>query len=445
MLKKVLIANRGEIALRIMRACQSLRIKSVLVYSEADRESLPVRLAEEKVCIGPAAAPLSYLNASRVISAAMVKGCDAIHPGYGFLSENPDFAEAVVASGLIFVGPDSETIRLLGDKVAARARMKKAGVPVVPGSEGAIGDVKEAAKVAREVGYPVIIKAAAGGGGKGMRVVKEPGELESGWNLCQAEAKRSFDDDRLYIEKFIPDARHIEVQILADSKGNIISLGERDCSAQRRHQKLLEESPAPGIDQKLREKLSEWAKVAAETAGYVSAGTVEFISDSQGNCYFMEMNARLQVEHPVTEMVTGVDIVCEQLKIAGGGKLTIKERPDWPRGHAIECRIYAEDPDDDFKPSPGLVADLILPGGPGIRVDSYLYPGYRVPAFYDPLVAKIIAWGRDRDEAISRMERALFETTITGIETTIDFHRRLLSSAKFRKGTLSTTLLDEVW
>ncbi|MGQ9707734.1 MAG: acetyl-CoA carboxylase biotin carboxylase subunit [bacterium] len=445
MLKKVLIANRGEIALRIIRACKDSGISCVLAYSEPDRDTLPVGVADEAVCIGPAQAQLSYLNASRVISAALVKGCDAIHPGYGFLSENPDFAEAVEASGLVFIGPKPETLRLLSDKVRARQRMKHAGVPVVPGSEGVIENVKDAAKVAREIGYPVMLKAAAGGGGKGMRIVKEESELETSWSLCQAEAHRSFEDDRLYLERFIPDCRHIEVQILADASGNVVSLGERDCSAQRRHQKLLEESPAPGITSDLRQRLVHWAKVAATAAGYVNAGTVEFICDRQGNCFFMEMNARLQVEHPVTEMVTGVDIVCEQLKIAGGSKLDIVEIPSWPIGHAVECRIYAEDPDDDFRPSPGMIADLILPTGPGIRVDSYLYHGYVVPAFYDPLIAKFIAWGRDRDEAIRRMKRALFETVITGVATTVEFQRRLLSSPRFRNGNLTTTLLDDVW
>lgn len=445
MLKKVLIANRGEIALRIIRACKDAGISCVLAYSEADRDSLPVKVADEAVCIGPAQAQLSYLNASRVISAALVKGCDAIHPGYGFLSENPDFCEAAGASGLVFIGPGPETMRLLGDKIKARERMKASGVPVVPGSDGALNSAKEAARVAKEIGYPVILKAASGGGGKGMRVIKDEAEMESGWNLCQAEAHKSFEDDRLYLEKFIPDSRHIEVQILADTKGNIISLGERDCSAQRRHQKLLEESPAPGITADLRAKLNGWAKAAAFAAGYVNAGTVEFIADSSGNFYFMEMNARLQVEHSVTEMVTGVDIVCEQLKIASGERLEVKESPDWPIGHAIECRIYAEDPDNDFQPSPGLIADLFLPNGPGIRVDGYVYHGYKVPPFYDPLIAKIISWGRDRDEAIRRMERALYETTIQGISTTVEFHRRLLSSPRFRKANLTTTLLDDVW
>ncbi|MCL6465228.1 MAG: acetyl-CoA carboxylase biotin carboxylase subunit [candidate division WOR-3 bacterium] len=445
MLQKVLVANRGEIALRIVRGCADLGIKSVVVYSEADREALPVLIAEEKMCIGPAAASGSYLNFSRVLSVALVKGCDAVHPGYGFLSENADFAEAVIASGLIFVGPKPDTIRLLGDKMMARQRMKAAGVPVVPGSDGALADFRSAIKLAKEIGFPVLLKAAAGGGGKGMRVINDESEMEAGWNLCQGEARASFGDDRLYLEKYITNARHIEVQILADNKGNCVSLGERDCSAQRRHQKLLEESPAPGITAELRQKLGDWAKRAAQAAGYVSAGTVEFICDESGSCYFMEMNARLQVEHPVTEMVTGVDIVGEQLKIAGGERLHIKEQPDWPRGHAIECRIYAEDPDDDFKPSPGLVTDLVFPGGPGVRVDSYIYPGYRVPPFYDPLVAKIVAWGRDREEAVRRMERALAETTIGGIATTIEFHRRLLSSPRFRKGNLTTTLLDDVW
>ncbi|MEO0009978.1 MAG: acetyl-CoA carboxylase biotin carboxylase subunit [candidate division WOR-3 bacterium] len=445
MLKKVLVANRGEIALRIIRACRDLGVRSVIAYSEADRDSLPVKLADERVCIGPAPAQLSYLNVSRVIAAALVKGCDAVHPGYGFLSENADFAEAVTESGLIFIGPKPETIRLLGDKVTARARMQAAGVPVVPGSEGAIDNVKDAARIARGIGYPVILKAAAGGGGKGMRVIREEAELETGWNLCQAEAHRSFDDSRLYLEKYFADSRHIEVQILADSKGNCISLGERDCSAQRRHQKLLEESPAPGISAELRARLSQWAKSAARAAGYLNAGTVEFICDRGGNCYFMEMNARLQVEHPVTELVTGVDIVCEQLKIAGGERLEIRENPDWPWGHALECRIYAEDPENDFQPSPGMITDLFLPAGQGVRIDTYIYPGYRVPPNYDPLIAKFVTWGRDREEALRRMERALYETTIAGIATTIDFHRRLLSSPRFRRADLTTTLLDEVW
>ncbi|MGB9742256.1 MAG: acetyl-CoA carboxylase biotin carboxylase subunit [candidate division WOR-3 bacterium] len=445
MVKKVLIANRGEIALRIVRACRDMGIKSVVAYSEVDRDSMPVALADESVCIGPANAQLSYLNASRVISAAVVKGCDAIHPGYGFLSENADFAEAVGESGLVFIGPKPETIRLLGDKVAARARMRSAGVPVVPGSEGVVDNVKEAARVAREIGYPVILKAAAGGGGKGMRVIPEEAELETGWSLCQAEAHRSFDDSRLYLEKYIAEARHIEVQILADASGNCISLGERDCSAQRRHQKLLEESPAPGLSPELRARLSSWAKSAALAAQYLNAGTVEFICDRQGNCYFMEMNARLQVEHPVTEQVTGVDIVCEQLKIAGGERLGVKENPDWPAGHAMECRIYAEDPEDDFKPSPGLITDLFLPAGAGVRIDTHIYPGYRVSATYDPLIAKFITWGRDREQAIRRMERALYETIIAGIATTVDFQRRLLASARFRRAELTTTLLDDVW
>lgn len=445
MLKKVLVANRGEIALRIMRACTDLGIKSVIVYSDADATALPVLLAEEKMCIGPAGANASYLNFSRVLSVALVKECDAVHPGYGFLSENADFAEAVIASGLIFIGPEPETIRLLGDKVAARQRMKAAGVPVVPGSDSALDDFRAALKVAREIGFPVLLKAAAGGGGKGMRVINEERELETGWKLCQGEARSSFGDDRLYLEKYITNARHIEVQILADGKGNIVALGERDCSAQRRHQKLLEESPAPGITPDLREKLGEWSKRAAAAAGYLGVGTVEFICDELGNCYFMEMNARLQVEHPVTEMVTGVDIVSEQLKVASGELLGVKEQSSLPRGHAIECRIYAEDPDDDFKPSPGMVTDLFFPGGPGVRVDSYIYPGYWVPPFYDPLIAKIIVWGRNRDEAINRMDRALSETMIGGITTTVEFHRRLLSSTQFRKGKLSTTLLDDVW
>ena len=444
-LKKVLIANRGEIALRVIRTCKELGIKSVIVYSEADKDTLPVLLADERVCVGPAPASASYLNFSRVISAALVKGCDAVHPGYGFLSENADFAEAVIESGLIFIGPKPETIRLLGDKVMARQRMKEAGVPVVPGSDGALDSFRDALKVAREIGFPVLLKAVGGGGGKGMRVIREEAEMESGWNLCQGEAKSSFGDDRLFLEKYLSNARHIEVQILADARGNVISLGERDCSAQRRHQKLLEESPAPGVTAEMRQRLNEWAKAGAQAAGYISAGTVEFICDEGGNCYFMEMNARLQVEHPVTEMVTGVDIVAEQLKIAGGQRLGVREQREWPFGHALECRVYAEDPDDDFKPSPGVVADLVFPGGPGVRVDSALTLGSQITPFYDPLIAKIVTWGRDREEAIARMERALTETVISGVATTIGFHRRLLSSPRFRKGNLTTTLLDDVW
>jgi len=441
---KVLVANRGEIAVRIIRACRESRVACVQVYSEADRNSLPVLLADEAICIGPGPAASSYLNIARLLSAAGVAGCTAVHPGYGFLSENPEFAEAVESCGLEFIGPAPETMRLLGDKIAARHKVSEAGVPVLPGSDGPVEPGREAARLCAAIGYPVLVKAAAGGGGKGMRVVESEAGLDAGIAACQTEAKRAFDDGRVYLEKYLVAARHIEIQVLADRHGNVVHLGERDCSAQRRHQKLLEESPAPAMSPEMRERLGKWAVAASLASGYSSAGTVEFICDEQGNCYFMEMNARLQVEHPVTEMVTGVDIVQEQLAIAAGAKLSVKG-PVGPVGHAIECRIYAEDPHDDFRPSPGFVSDLRLPGGPGVRVDTYLMPGCSVPPFYDPLVAKVVVWAPDREQAIARMDRALTETHVAGIATTVDFHRRLLSSPRFRKGILTTTLLDEVW
>lgn len=443
MFKKVLVANRGEIALRIIRACRDLGVPSVLVYSEADRDSLPVLVADEAVCIGPAPAPDSYLNVSRILSAAEIAGCDALHPGYGFLSESPEFAEATESCKVTFIGPSAGTIRLLGDKVEARRTARQAGVPVIPGSEDEVREAKEAARLAKELDYPILIKAASGGGGKGMRVIRREKDLESGFRMCQAEAKAAFGDARVYVEKYIADAHHIEVQILADRHGTTVHLGERDCSAQRRHQKVLEESPSPLVDEPLRRRLGSWAVAAARAAGYVNAGTIEFVVDRDRNCYFMEMNARLQVEHPVTEMVTGIDIVREQLRIAAGEKLDLPPGVDRPNGHAIECRICAEDPDADFEPSPGLVTELRLPGGPGIRVDSYLLPGYRIPHYYDPMVAKIIAWGPDRAQAISRMERALAETEIAGIATTVAFHRRLLKSSRFLRGKVTTGMLDE--
>jgi acetyl-CoA carboxylase biotin carboxylase subunit len=444
MFKKVLVANRGEIALRIIRACRDMGIPSVLVYSEADRDSLPVLLADEAVCIGPAPAQDSYLNVSRILSAAEIAGCDALHPGYGFLSESPEFAEATESCKLTFIGPAAATIRLLGDKIESRKTARQAGVPVIPGSEGEVRDVKEAAKIARDLGYPILVKASAGGGGKGMRVIRKDKDLETGFRMCQAEAKAAFGNPTVYVEKYIADAHHIEIQILADRHGTTVHLGERDCSAQRRHQKVLEESPSLLVDEPLRKKLGAWAIAAARTAHYLNAGTVEFVVDKDQNCFFMEMNARLQVEHPVTEMVTGVDIVREQIRIAAGEKLEIGPDAARPSGHAIECRICAEDPDADFEPSPGLVTELRLPAGPGIRVDSYLLPGYRIPHEYDPLIAKVIAWGADRAQAIARMERALAETEIAGIATTTGFHRRLLKSSRFLRGKVTTGMLDEV-
>ncbi len=440
--KKLLVANRGEIALRIIRACRELSIPTVVVYSEADRDSLPVFLADEAVCVGPGPAADSYLNVSRILSAAEITGCDALHPGYGFLAENPDFAEAVATCKVTFVGPSPETMRLLGDKIEARRRMKQAGVPVVPGSDGPLDFSRDTAKLCAEIGYPVLVKAAAGGGGKGMRIIKKEADLETGIQMCMAEAKRSFDDQRVYVEKYVAAARHIEIQVMGDSRGEIVHLGERDCSCQRRHQKLLEESPAPGFDHDVRVKLGDWAVAAARAADYVGAGTVEFICDENGNCYFMEMNARLQVEHPVSEMVTGADIVQEQLMIAAGERLSLHNVAD-PKGHAIECRVYAEDPDSDFAPCPGFVSDARLPAGPGIRVDSALVPRTSIPPFYDPLIAKVIAWAPDRESAIARMERALAETRIDGVKTTIGFHRRLLRNPRFQKGKVTTGMLDE--
>jgi len=440
--RKVLVANRGEVALRIMRALRELSIANVLVYSQADSEALPTLLADEAVCIGPGPARHSYLNASRILSAAMVTQSQAVHPGYGFLSENPDFADAVESSGFTFIGPSAETMRLLGDKIEARRRTSAAGVPVAPGTDEPLGDPRKVARLCAEIGYPVLVKAAAGGGGKGMRIVRSEQELEQGVRLCQAEALRSFEDGRVYVEKYLSCARHIEIQVLADGHGATVHLGERDCSAQRRHQKLLEESPAQGVTPELREKLGSWAVAAARAAGYVNAGTVEFIGGEKGEFYFMEMNARLQVEHAVTEVVTGVDIVQEQVRIAAGRKLSLPAHGVEPRGHAIECRIYAEDPDLDFKPCPGFVSRVHLPAGPGVRVDSSLTPGCAVPAFYDPLIAKIIVWGPDRDTAIARMERSLAETKIEGVATTVEFQRRLLRNPRFLKGKLTTSMLD---
>ena len=444
MLKKVLVASRGEIALRIIRACRDAGIASVAAYSEADRESLPVLVADEAVCIGPPAPKDSYLNVARILAAAEITGCDALHPGYGFLSESPEFVEATESCNLVFIGPKAETMRLLGDKIAARRAAREAGIPALPGSDGEVRDAKEAARLCGELGYPVVVKAAAGGGGKGMRIIRRERDLESGFRMCQAEARASFGDPRVYVEKYIAKSRHVEIQILADRHGTVVHLGDRDCSAQRRHQKLLEESPSPVVNADLRSRLGDWALAAARASDYVNAGTVEFILDEDGSCFFLEMNARLQVEHPVTEEATGIDIVREQLRIAAGERLTLDSGQCTPRGHAIECRIYAEDPDEDFEPSPGLVTEVRLPGGPGTRVDSYLLPGYRIPAQYDSLVAKIITRGRDRAEAISRMDRALAETEIGGVATTVKFHRRLLRSGRFLRGQLTTGMLDEV-
>jgi acetyl-CoA carboxylase biotin carboxylase subunit len=442
-IKRLLVANRGEIALRIIRACRDLGIETVIAYSEADAESLPTLVADEAVCIGPPPAQDSYLNVSRVLSAAEITKCEALHPGYGFLSESPEFVEATESCGLVFIGPTAATMRLLGDKIRARQSAAQAGVPVIPGSEGEVRDAKEAARLCRELGYPVLVKAASGGGGKGMRVIRREKDLESGFRMCQAEAKASFGDPRVYVERFVAAAHHIEIQFLADRHDNVVHLGERDCSAQRRHQKLLEESPSPVVDPALRRRLGNWAVAAARAADYVNAGTVEFIVDKDLNCFFIETNARLQVEHPVTEEVTGIDIVREQLIIAAGEKLNLRTAEIEPRGHSLECRIYAEDPDADFEPCPGLVTEARLPGGPGIRVDSYITAGYRIPPFYDPLIAKLISHGRDREQAIARMSRALAETEISGVASTVALHRRLMKSGRFLRGQVTTSMLDE--
>ncbi len=444
MFSRVLVANRGEIALRIIRTLKEMGVTSIAVFSQADRDSLHVRLADEAICIGPPPSSESYLNMARIISAAEVSDAEAIHPGYGFLSENAHFAEVCESCNIVFIGPPPQAIRMMGDKVEARRVMKEAGVPVVPGSEGVVETPEEARDIAHSLGYPVIVKAQAGGGGKGMRIAHNDGKLVSIFHTAQREAEVSFGNPSLYIEKFIPHPRHVEIQILADGKGKVLALGERDCSIQRRYQKLLEESPSPVVDEELRKKLCEAAVRAAKAIGYVGAGTVEFILDGEGNFYFIEMNTRLQVEHPVTEMVTGIDLVREQVKIASGEPLSLKEEEIKFEGWAIECRINAEDPDRDFLPSMGKITRYIPPGGPFVRVDSHLYEGYTIPPFYDSLVSKVITWGRDRREAIERMSRALEEYVIEGIKTTLPFHIRLLQEPDFQEGLDYSSLLDRV-
>ena len=443
MFSKILIANRGEIALRIIRACKELGIRTVAVYSQADRDSLHVRMADEAVCIGPAVSANSYLNIPAIISAAEITDVDAIHPGYGFLSENPHFAEICESCRITFIGPTPENIRLMGDKMQARETMRKCGIPIVPGSLSAIKDKDEAIKVAKRISYPVIIKAASGGGGKGMRVCHNDISLASGLMTAQAEAEANFGNANVYIEKYIERPRHIEIQILSDKYGRILHLGERDCSIQRRHQKLLEESPSPAVDSKLRKRLGETAIRAAKEVKYVSAGTIEFLLDDKKNFYFMEMNTRIQVEHPVTEMVTGIDIVKEQIKIARGEKLKLQQDDVRISGSSIECRINAEDYQNNFMPSPGKIEVLNFPGGPGVRVDSHVYSGYTISQYYDSLVAKLIVRGKDRKEAIQIMRRALDEFIIEPIKTTIDFHREVLKNPFFVKGEFSTNFIND--
>ncbi len=433
MFHRILIANRGEIALRILRTCRDMGIQTVVAHSTADADSLPVRLADESICIGPPEARLSYLNIPSLISAAAITDSEAIHPGYGLLSENSTFAEICRACGIAFIGPSPEAIRLMGDKAQARAMAKQAGAPVVPGSEGALPGVDDAAALAEAMGYPVMIKAAGGGGGRGMRIVREAGALSQAFAACQAEAGAAFGSSELYLEKFIEEARHVEVQVLGDRSGMRVHLGERDCSVQRRHQKLLEETPAPAISAETRAGLAKAALTVANAVNYVSAGTVEFLVDRGGRFYFIEMNTRIQVEHPVTELVTGIDLIREQIRIAAGELLGYKQDAIRSTGHAIECRINAEDP-EHFIPSPGRVTAWLPPGGPHVRVDSHLTAGYVVPPHYDSLVAKIIVHGRDRAEAVARMSRALGETVLEGIRTTIPFHRKLLADPAFVAG-----------
>ena len=442
MFEKILIANRGEIALRIQRACRELGIRTVVVHSEADTEAKYVKLADESVCIGPPPASASYLNIPAIISAAEVTDAQAIHPGYGFLSENADFAEKVERSGFVFIGPHPENIRLMGDKVSAKQAMIKAGVPTVPGSEGSLPeDPKEIVRIARKVGYPVIIKASGGGGGRGMRVVHTEAALLNAVNMTRTEAQAAFGNPVVYLEKYLENPRHIEFQLLADGHKNVVHLGERDCSLQRRHQKVIEESPAPGLPAKLREKMGERCVEACRKIGYRGAGTFEFLYEN-GEFFFIEMNTRVQVEHPVTEMVTGVDIVQEQIYVASGQKLRLRQKEIQFRGHAIECRINAEDP-YRFTPSPGKITSYHPPGGPGIRVDSHVYQGYTVPPYYDSMVGKVIAYGATREQAIARMRIALSEMVVEGIQTNIPLHRDLLIDTHFLRGGVSIHYLEQ--
>ena len=445
MFRKVLVANRGEIAVRLIRALRELEIRSVAVYSDADRASLAVRMADEAIHIGPSPSRESYLCIDRILDAARRTGAEAIHPGYGFLSENAGFAAACEDAGITFVGPSADSIRLMGSKPAARKRAKAAGAPVVPGTEDPVSDPAEARRIAREIGYPVLLKAAAGGGGKGMRRVDGEAELEAALRDASSEAERAFQDGSVYIEKFVSRPRHIEIQVLGDRHGHLIHLGERECSLQRRHQKVIEECPSPLIARHpgMRARMGEAAVRAAQAAGYYNAGTVEFLVDDELNYYFLEMNTRLQVEHPVTELVTGLDLVHWQLRIAAGEPLTLRQEDITWRGSAIECRIYAEDPDNHFFPSPGLIRNLSRPSGPGIRLDSGVYPGWTVPLEYDPLLAKLAVWSPRRDTSIGRMLRALDEYYVAGIKTNIGFFRQILSDGEFRAGRLHTGFIDD--
>ena len=442
-MNKILIANRGEIAVRIIRACKEMNLKTVAVYSEIDKDAMHTRLADEAVCIGPADSSKSYLNFKNIIEAANITGADSIHPGFGFLSENSKFAKICEESNIKFIGPSYKVIELMGNKSNAKELMKKAGVPVIPGSEGKVEDIEDAKKICKEIGYPVMLKASAGGGGKGIRIVNSEDELEKNYNLVKQEAKISFKDDEIYIEKFIKNPRHVEIQILADEHGNVVHLGERDCSIQRRNQKILEETPSTAIDEKLRNKMGEAAINAAKASKYSSCGTIEFLVDSDKNFYFMEMNTRIQVEHPITEMRTGIDIVKAQIKIAAGEELKIKQKDIEFRGHSIECRINAENPNKKFMPCPGTITGIILPGGNGIRVDTAIYDGYTIPPTYDSMIMKIITFGDTRNEAISKMKRALEETVIEGVNTNLDFLLTIIKNPNFIRGNFDTSFIEK--
>jgi acetyl-CoA carboxylase biotin carboxylase subunit len=441
MFKKVLIANRGEIALRVIRACRELGVQTVAVYSEADREALHVRFADDDVCIGPPPARDSYLKIPRIIAAAEITGADAIHPGYGFLAENAEFAETCAASNITFIGPTADQIRVMGDKAAARKAMTDVGVPIVPGTPGPVEDPDAALSFAREIGFPVIIKAAAGGGGKGMRVAKDADDFERAFQLARTEALSAFGNGDVYVERYLTRSRHIEFQIMGDKFGNVIHLGERDCSVQRRHQKLIEESPSPAMTPGLRADMGDAAVRGAKAIDYVGAGTIEMLLNDDDSYYFMEMNTRIQVEHPVTEMLTGVDLVKEQIRVAAGEQLSVLELPPL-RGHVIECRINAEDPARNFQPSPGRIDVFHPPGGPGVRLDTHVYAGYQVPPYYDSLLAKLICQGRDREEAIRRMQMALDSFIIEGVTTTAPFLRRVMEHPTFRAGDADTKFLE---
>ena len=445
MFKKVLIANRGEIAVRIIRACRELGIHTVAVYSTADRNALHAQIADEAVCIGPAPSKDSYLNVRAIISACEITGADAIHPGFGFLSENPSFARMCEKCGITFIGPRAESIEMLGDKAQAKETMKEAGVPVIMGSDGAISNIHAAHTLARDLGYPVMVKASAGGGGRGIRIVHSDDELEAQMTAAKQEALACFGNDEIYIEKFIEDPKHIEIQILADNYGDVIYLGERDCSMQRRNQKVLEEAPSPAsfMNEELRAKMGKAACTAAKVCGYRNAGTIEFLVDKNGEFYFMEMNTRIQVEHPITEAVTGVDLVKQQLLIASGQRLSIKQEDIKLTGHAIECRINAENPLLDFRPSPGRIKSLFIPGGPGIRVDTAVYQGYEIPPYYDSLIGKLIVHGKNREEAIAKMRSALGEVVIEGIDTNIDYEYEIINNKNFQNGNFDVDFIEQ--